>query len=60
VAIGGADEEVGIAARGDLKVLVIDNRSIGELLQRSPRLAADIGDAIESRRKAAQAVRRRR
>jgi len=60
VAIGSSNEEVGILALEDLKVLVFDNHSIGDLLKNSPTLASEIGDAIESRRKAVQAVRFRR
>lgn len=60
VAIGGASDEIGIRAINDLKVLVFDSESIGDLMKRSPSLAAEIGDAIESRRQAAQAVRFRR
>ncbi len=60
VAIGHADDEVGIRAVEDLKVLVFDNHAIGELLQNSPTLASEIGDVIESRRQAAQSVRYRR
>ncbi|MFN9880016.1 MAG: mechanosensitive ion channel domain-containing protein [Planctomycetota bacterium] len=60
VAIGGATDEIGIRAVNDLKVLVFDSESIDDLLKRSPSLAAEIGDAIESRRQAAQAARVRR
>jgi len=58
--VGHADDEVGIRAVEDLKVLVFDNHAIGELLQNSPTLASEIGDVIESRRQAAQSVRYRR
>lgn len=60
VAIGNANDEIGIHALEDLKVLVFDHHAIGELLKNSPALAAEIGDVIESRRQAAQAVRNRR
>jgi small-conductance mechanosensitive channel len=60
VAIGGSSDEIGIRASEDLKVLVFDSESIDELMKRSPSLASEIGDAIESRRQAAQAVRLRR
>ncbi|MFM7141790.1 MAG: hypothetical protein ACKO2K_07760, partial [Alphaproteobacteria bacterium] len=48
-----------IVADGDLKALVFDEDAIGRLLADSPSLAAEIGDAIESRRQAAIALRRR-
>ena len=38
--------------------LVFDPVAIGDLLDHSPSLAAEIGDALESRRRAAQAARR--
>lgn len=60
VAIGSTNEQVGIHAVEDLTVLVFDNHSIGDLLKNSPALAAEIGDAIESRRQAVQSVRYRR
>jgi CRP-like cAMP-binding protein len=60
VAIGGSGDGVGISALEDLRVIVFDNQAIGDLLRNSPTLAAEIGDAIESRRQAAQAVRQRR
>jgi CRP-like cAMP-binding protein len=60
VAIGSTNEQVGIQAIDDLTVLVFDNHSIGDLLKNSPALAAEIGDAIESRRQAVQSVRYRR
>jgi small-conductance mechanosensitive channel len=60
VAIGGAGDEMGIVAINDLKILVIDNQSIAELMKRSPGLAAEIGDAIETRRQAAHSARRRK
>lgn len=60
VAIGGANDEIGINALEDLRVVVFDNHAIGELLKSSPTLAAEIGDAIESRRQAAHSVRQRR
>lgn len=60
VAIGGNDQEIGIQAVEDLKLIVFDNHAMVDLLKKSPSLAAEIGDAIESRRRAAQAVRYRR
>jgi small-conductance mechanosensitive channel len=60
VAVGGASDGLAIIAREDLKILVFDNDAIAELLKRSPGLAAEMGDAIESRRQAVQAARYRR
>jgi hypothetical protein len=40
--------------------MLFSNTSIDQLLQRSPSLATEIGDAIESRRRTAQAARYRR
>lgn len=53
--LSGAD--IAITANDDLKILVFDNREIDNLLNRSPVLSAEIGDAIESRRQAALAAR---
>ena len=57
---GGATDDIEIRATEDLKIMVFDNATIGDLLHRSPGLAAEIGDAIESRRQAAQAARYRK
>jgi hypothetical protein len=46
-------------ADGDLEVVVFADESINDLLNKSPALAAEIGDAIEVRRQAAQAIRRK-
>ena len=56
---GGGSENITIVADGDLQVVVFADEAMDELLNKSPSLAAEIGDAIESRRQAAQAVRRR-
>jgi CRP-like cAMP-binding protein len=56
---GGAAEKISIVADGDLKVLVFTDEAITGLLNSTPSLAAEIGDAIEARRQAALAVRRR-
>ena len=54
---GGSNQDLSIVAREDLKLLVFENQAVTRLLNQSPSLAAEIGDAIESRRKAAQAAR---
>lgn len=59
LAAGAATTDLTIVADGDLKALVFEERAIADLLASSPSLAAEIGDALESRRQAAIAVRRR-
>ena len=56
---GGAAEKVSIVADGDLTVLVFADDAIERLLNTTPSLASEIGDAIEARRQAALAARRR-
>lgn len=48
--VGGSGVPAEIKAATDMKILVFDPRDISELLNRSPSLAAEIGDAIEIRR----------
>jgi hypothetical protein len=60
VTTGSAVDELAIVANGDVTIMVFANEAIHELLNRSPTLAAQIGDAIEARRQASQSVRRRR
>ena len=55
---GGGLDDVRIVAEEDLRVLAFDPLAIGDLLDHSPSLAAEIGDALESRRRAAQVARR--
>ncbi len=54
---GAAADDLGIQALEDLKVMRFDPRAIGDLLNRAPALAAEIGEAVEARRRAAQAAR---
>jgi len=54
---GASLDDLRIVAEEDLRVLVFDPVAIGDLLDRSPSLAAEIGDALESRRRAAQGAR---
>ncbi|MBU3664764.1 MAG: mechanosensitive ion channel [Chthoniobacterales bacterium] len=60
VTAGGSADNIAVAAAEDLKIILFDNEAIGGLLNRSPSLASEIGDAIESRRQAAQVARRRK
>lgn len=60
VTTGSAADELAIVANDDVTIMVFANDAIHELLNRSPALAAQIGDAIEARRQASQSVRRRR
>lgn len=57
---GGSTDDIEIRAAEDLKVMVFDTEAIDALLNQSSGLAAEIGDAIESRRQAAQAARSRK
>lgn len=59
LAASTSTSDLTIVADGDLKAMVFDEDAIGQLLAGSPSLAAEIGDAIESRRQAALALRRR-
>ena len=56
---GGAAEEISVVADGDLKLLVFSDAAIDDLLNKHPALASEIGDAIEARRQAALAARKR-
>lgn len=57
---GAASHDVGVNAITDVVIMLFSNASIDQLLHRSPSLATEIGDAIESRRRTAQATRYRR
>lgn len=56
---GGGTENISIAAESDLLVVAFTDDVMDTLLNKTPSLASEIGDAIESRRQAAQAARRR-
>jgi small-conductance mechanosensitive channel len=49
---GTSAEEFSIVALEDLKVMLFDSKTMNDLLNNSPSLAAEIGEAIESRRQA--------
>lgn len=57
ITTGAGMNEIGIVAHEDVKIMVFDSAEIHELLNRSPGLAAEIGDAIEARRLASKALR---
>jgi small-conductance mechanosensitive channel len=52
VTAGPTADTISITAISDLRVMRFDSKAIGELLNSSPSLAAEIGDAIEARRQA--------
>lgn len=56
---GASVSDVGISALEDLKIMVFADEVISALLNQSPGLADEIGDAIELRRQAALAARKR-
>ena len=56
---GSAAEKISVVADGDLKVLVFADTAIDNLLNKHPALASEIGDALEARRQAALAARKR-
>lgn len=56
LAVGSAREAIEIVAEESLTVVVLDPTTIGGLLDQSPALAAEIGDALEARRQAARAA----
>jgi small-conductance mechanosensitive channel len=56
---GPKTDSISITASSDTRVMVFDSKAIGDLLNQSPALAAEIGDAIESRRQASLAARAR-
>jgi small-conductance mechanosensitive channel len=59
VTAGGGSERITIVAADDLEVVVFADQPINDLLNKSPSLASEIGDAIEARRQAAEAARRK-
>ena len=59
VTAGGGSERITIVAADDLEVVVFADQPINDLLNKSSSLAAEIGDAIEARRQAAEAARRK-
>jgi CRP-like cAMP-binding protein len=60
VTTGAGTADMGIVATKDVKIMVFDSTEIHELLNRSPGLASEIGDAIEARRLASKVVKSRK
>jgi small-conductance mechanosensitive channel len=56
----GRPSEVRVVAETDVSVVAFDAGVMAECLQRSSGLATEIGDAIETRRRAAAALRQRK
>ncbi len=56
---GRGSEDLVIVAESDLQLVVFTDEAMDALLQQSPSLASEIGDAIEARRQAALAARAR-
>ncbi|MBM4095744.1 MAG: mechanosensitive ion channel [Planctomycetes bacterium] len=54
---GAPTTDISIIASTDLRVMVFNPEDIGNLLHKAPALAAEIGDAIEARRRASIAAR---
>lgn len=54
----GEPSPVSVTAIDDLEVMVIYSNVVNKMIERQPSLAREIGQIIEARRKAIQAVRR--
>jgi small-conductance mechanosensitive channel len=55
---GTPADEFSIVAVEDLKVMLFDSKTMNDLLNSSPSLAAEIGEAIEARRQATLSAKR--
>ncbi|MEY5012339.1 MAG: hypothetical protein RLZ22_1231 [Verrucomicrobiota bacterium] len=55
---GASVNDIRITALEDLKIMIFENEVIGDLLNQSPSLADEIGDAIELRRQAVQSAKK--
>jgi CRP-like cAMP-binding protein len=55
--VAGQPGEMTVTAAEDLELLVVDPDALQLLLDQSPRLAQDIGQVLDTRRKAVQSVR---
>jgi len=55
---GMSGDGFSIVALQDLKVMIFDSKTMNDLLNSSPGLAAEIGEAIESRRQATMSAKR--
>jgi small-conductance mechanosensitive channel len=52
ISSGMAASDLTVVAVEDLKVMIFENKTMSELFNQSPALAAEVGDAIEARRRA--------
>lgn len=57
LAVGSSRDDIEVIAGDDLRVMALDPVAVGDLLDHSPALAAELGDALETRRQAARAAR---
>lgn len=57
LAVGSSRDDIEVIAGDGLRVMALDPAAVGTLLDHSPALAAEIGDALETRRQAARAAR---
>ncbi len=57
LAVGSSRDDIEVVAGDDLRVMALDPAAVGDLLDHSPALAAEIGDALETRRQAARTGR---
>ena len=55
---GASADDISIVALEDLKVMLFDTKAMNDLLNSSPSLAAEIGEAIEARRQATLSAKR--
>jgi CRP-like cAMP-binding protein len=55
---GSSVDEISIVALEDITVLVFDTKTMNDLLNSSPSLAAEIGEVIEARRQATLSAKR--
>jgi small-conductance mechanosensitive channel len=51
---GASSDDTTVSAGEDVKIMLFDSRAFTDILNRSPELAAEIGEAIEARRQTAR------
>lgn len=57
---GSSSDDLTVRALEDMTLLWLPNEQMDQLLNRSPSLSSEVGDAIELRRQAVQAIKRHR